>query len=123
MGRPLYEAVPDDVDIIKLTIGQRDALSRYKRHENINTFLANPRTPTLIAGAALLVSAPTILKLIFDALKKQGNGIDIKEEAIDYLTFTKDFAEGFFELSGAGKFAGDPFAGEAQDFWDKYVKK
>ena len=42
--------------------------------------------------------------------------------AVDYLTFTKDFAEGFFELTGAGKFTGDPFQGEAKDFWDKYVK-
>jgi len=120
-----YEAVPIDVEIEQLTPGQRDALARYKRHENINTFLANPRTPTLIAGAALLVSAPTILKLIFDALAKQKPefDLDIAEAGVNYLTFTKDFAEGFFDVAGAGKFAGDPFAGEAKDFWDKYVKK
>jgi len=50
MGRPLFEAVPDDVDIIKLTIGQRDALSRHRRHENINTFLGNENTPIVIGG-------------------------------------------------------------------------
>ena len=50
MGRPLYEAVPDDVEITKLTIGQRDALSRYKIHENINTFLGNENTPIVIGG-------------------------------------------------------------------------
>ena len=45
-----YEAVPDDVEIQKLTAAQRDALSRYKIHENINTFLANENVPTVIGG-------------------------------------------------------------------------
>jgi len=121
MGRPLYEAVPDDVNITKLTIGQRDALARYKRHENINTFLGNESTPKLIAGGVLLASIPTILRLIFEALKKQD--VDVDTSVIDYLTFQKDLLEGFFELTGAGKFDGDPFEGEAKDFWDKYVKK
>ena len=74
----VYEAVPEGVEIQKLTNAQRDALSRYKIHENINTFLGNETTPTLIAGAALLVSAPTLLRIIFDALKKQDNGFDLK---------------------------------------------
>ena len=85
--------------------------------ENINTFLGNETTPTLIAGAALLVSAPTLLKIIFDALKKQDNGFDLKEGAINYGVFVKDFAEGFFELTGAGTFitpGGSPFEGEAK---------
>ena len=122
----VYEAVPEGVEIQKLTNAQRDALSRYKIHENINTFLGNETTPTLIAGAALLVSAPTLLRIIFDALKKQDNGFDLKEGAINYGVFVKDFAEGFFELTGAGTFitpGGSPFEGEAKDFWDKYVKK
>ena len=45
-----YEAVPDDVEIQKLTSAQRDALSRYKIHENINTFLANENVPVVIGG-------------------------------------------------------------------------
>jgi hypothetical protein len=119
-----YEAVPVDVEIQKLTSAERDALARYKIHENINTFLGNERTPTLIAGGILLVSAPTILKLIFDALAKQKPefDLDIKEAGIDYLTFTKDFAEAIFDVSGAGKGLGF-FEGEAEDFWSKYVKK
>ena len=118
----VYEAVPIDVEIQKLTAAESSALSRYKIHENINTLFANEKVPTLIAGTVLLVSAPTILKIIFEALKKQDDSFDFKEGAINYLTFTKDFAEGFFELTGAGKFTGDPFQGEAKDFWDKYVK-
>ena len=69
---------------------------------------------------------PNILKIIFEALKKQDNGFDLKEGVIDYGIFVKDFAEGFFELTGAGTFitpGGSPFEGEAKDFWDKYVKK
>ena len=45
-----YEAVPIDVEIQKLTAAERDALSRYKIHENINTFLANENVPTVIGG-------------------------------------------------------------------------
>jgi len=111
-----------------LTAAERDALSRYKIHENINTLFANEKVPTLIAGMALLVSAPTILKIIFDALAKQKPELDvgIVKAGVDYGIFVKDFAEGFFELSGAGTFitpGGSPFEGEAKDFWNKYVKK
>jgi len=121
----VYEAVPIDVEIQKLTAAESSALSRYKIHENINTLFANERVPTLIAGTALLVSAPTLLDIIFKALAKQKPELDydISKGVINYGIFVKDFAEGFFELTGSGKFAGDPFKGEAADFWDKYVKK
>ena len=33
-----------------MTAAERDALSRYKIHENINTFLANENVPTVIGG-------------------------------------------------------------------------
>ena len=42
-------------------------------------------------------------------------------EKVEYATFTKDFVEGFLELTtpeGTGL-----FRGEAKDFWDKYVTK
>jgi hypothetical protein len=45
-----YEAVPVDLEIQKLTAAERDALSRYKTHENINTFLANENVPVVIGG-------------------------------------------------------------------------
>ena len=118
-----YEAVPIDVEIQKLTAAESRALSRYKIHENINTLFANEKVPSLIAGTVLLVSAPTILKIIFDALNKQ-NGVDLdfKEGTVNYLTFTKDFAEAFFDVTGSGKAFG-LFEGEAEDFWSKYVTK
>ena len=121
-----YEAVPIDVEIQKLTAAESSALSRYKIHENINTLFANEKVPTRIGGAALLVSAPTILKIIFEALAKQKPEFDLDTAAVNYGVFVKDFAEGFFELTGAGTFitpGGSPFQGEAKDFWDKYVKK
>ena len=45
-----YEAVPIDVEIQKITAAERDALSRYKIHENINVLLANENFPTVIGG-------------------------------------------------------------------------
>jgi hypothetical protein len=45
-----YEAVPIDVEVQKVTAAERDALSRYKIHENINTLLANENVPTVIGG-------------------------------------------------------------------------
>ena len=118
----MYEAVPIDVEIQKLTSGERDALSRYKIHENINTLFANEKVPSLIAATALVVSAPTILEIIFKALAKQKPelDIDVSSGVINYGIFVKDFAEAFFELSGP---TGGVFEGEAKDFWSKYVKK
>jgi len=122
MGRPLYEAVPDDVEIVKLTVGQRDALSRYKRHENINTFLGNESTPKLIFGGIAIASLPIILPIVISALAKQIPQIpEGAEEAIDTLTFIKDLNEAVGEIIVPG--GGILFKGEAKDFWDKYVKK
>ena len=126
----VYAAVPKDVTIEELTAAQKRALEEYlgkdTRKSILERLASNEKVPTLIAGGVLLASAPTILKIIFEALKKQDNGFDLKEGVIDYGIFVKDFAEGFFELTGAGTFitpGGSPFEGEAKDFWDKYVKK
>ena len=122
----VFAAVPNDITIEKLTAPEKRALDEYlgkdTRKSILERLASNEKIPSLIAGGVILASVPTILRLIFDALNKQ-NGFDLKEEAVDYLTFQKDLLEGFFELTGAGKFAGDPFKGEAKDFWDKYVKR
>ena len=126
----VFAAVPKDVTIEKLTAPEKKALDEYlgkdTRKSILERLASNEKVPTLIAGGVLLASAPTILKIIFEALKKQDNGFDLKEGVIDYGIFVKDFAEGFFELTGTGTFitpGGSPFEGEAKDFWDKYVKK
>ena len=62
-----YEAVPDDVEIQKLTSAQRDALSRYKIHENINTFLGNENTPLLIGAAGLALLLPGLIDALLQA--------------------------------------------------------
>jgi len=118
----VYEAVPIDVEIQKLTAAESSALSRYKIHENINTLFANEKVPTLIAATVVLVSAPTILKIIFEALKKQDDSFDWKEGTINYLTFTKDFGEAMLDIAGPS-IGGPFFEGEAADFWNKYVTK
>jgi len=78
-----YEAVPIDVEIQKLTAAERDGLSRYKTHENINTILANENTPLLIGGLALLAITPILFDLIRSALEDAGTIIpDVKWEEI-----------------------------------------
>jgi hypothetical protein len=64
-----YGAVPDDVEIQKLTRAQQNALSRHNIHENINTFLGNENTPLLMGGVALLAALPILSKLFFDSLE------------------------------------------------------
>jgi len=122
-----YEAVPIDVEIQKLTAAERDALSRYKIHENINTLLANENTPKLILGGIAVASLPLVLPIIIEALRKQDPTLGIKipegvEEAIDTVTFIKDLNEAVGEviLPGVGPVL---FKGEARDFYDKYVKR
>jgi len=122
-----YEAVPDDVEIQKLTALERDALSRYKIHENINTFLGNEGTPKLIGGVALLASLPIVLPIILAALRKQDPQLGIKipegvEEVIESGKFLKDLNEAVGEiiLPGVGPIL---FKGETRDFYDKYVKR
>ena len=121
-----YALIPEGFELKKVTKLQEEAVKAHRRHEDVVALLGNEKVPLLVAGGVVLVSAPTILRIIFDALAKQKpelKGVDI---AVDYLTFTKDFAEGFFELTGTGTFitpGGSPFEGEAKDFWDKYVKK
>jgi len=76
-----YETVPDDVEIQKLTSAQRDALSRHKIHENINTFLGNENTPLLMGGVALLAALPILSKLFFDSLELENIVISDAQKA------------------------------------------
>ena len=119
-----YEAVPDDVEIQKLTAPQRDALARYKIHENINTFLGNETTPKLIFGLGLLVSSPFLLKIILEAISKQNGKLatEIGEAGINWGLFSKDLTEAIIEVATPGG-GGTLFEGQAEDFWNKYVKK
>ena len=50
-----------------MTAAQRDALSRYKIHENINTFLGNENTPLLIGAGALALALPALIDAILQA--------------------------------------------------------
>ena len=123
----VFAAVPKDVTIEKLTAPEKRALDEYlgkdTRKGILEKIAGNEKVPTLIAGGVILASAPTILKLIFDALAKQKPELnfDIKEAGINYLTFTKDFAEAMLDIGGPA-IGGPFFEGEAKDFWDKYVK-
>jgi len=123
----VFAAVPKDVTIEKLTAPEKKALDEYlgkdTRKSILERLAGNEKVPSLIAITVLLASASTILKLIFDALQKQDVTVNGKDD-INYQTFVKDFAEAMFDISGPA--IGDPFGmfeGEAEDFWNKYVKK
>jgi hypothetical protein len=124
----VFAAVPDDVTIEKLTAPEKRALDEYlgraSRKSILERIAGNEKVPTLIAGGVILASAPTLLRLIFEALAKQKPefNLDIKEAGINYLTFVKDFAEATFDVTGQDPFGGT-WEGEAEDFWNKYVKK
>jgi len=123
MGRPLFEAVPDDVEITKLTIGQRDALARHRRHENINTFLGNENTPKLLLGGIAIASLPVVLPILIGALSKQTTIDPDLAKQIDTVLFYKDLTEGLGEIAFLPLTGGLFYKGEARDFWDKYVKR
>jgi len=69
----MYEAVPIDVEIQKVTAAERDALSRHKIHENINTFLGNENTPLLIGAGALVAFLPLLINLFLEAQEETLN--------------------------------------------------
>jgi len=75
-----YEAVPIDVEIQKVTAAERDALSRYKTHENINTFLGNENSPMLIGSVVLLIITPILIKLFWDAIESEIGNIFTPEQ-------------------------------------------
>ena len=124
----VFAAVPDDITIEKLTSSEKAALDEYlgkdTRKSILERLASNEKIPTLIAGGVILASAPTILRLIFEALAKQSDkfDVDVSGAAINLLTFTKDFAEAIFDVTGQDPF-GNTWEGEAEDFWNKYVKK
>jgi len=124
----VFAAVPKDVTIEKLTAPQKKALDEYLGRDTRKSILerlaSNEKIPLLVAGGVILVSAPTVLRLIFEALAKQKPEFDfgVIEGTIDYFTFTKDLAEAAFDVGGFGTFSGT-WEGEAEDFWNKYVKK
>ena len=123
-----FVLIPEGFTIKKVSTAEQKAVDEYfgrkRRGTYFSELLANPTIPPILAALIGVASLPTLLKLIFDALSKQddgnGNGF-VPPTSVEYAEFTKDFLEGFFELTtpeGAGI-----FKGEAKDFWDKYVTK
>ena len=119
-----YALIPEGFELKKVTKLQERAVDEYfgrqRRGTYISEILSNPTGPPILGAIIGLASAPTILGLIFDALTKQDVTVNGKDD-INYATFTKDFAEAFFEI--ATPTGGITFEGEAKDFWDKYVKR
>ena len=90
----VYEAVPVDVELQKVTAAERDALSRYKIHENINTFLANENVPTVIGGfVAAFLGVRLAEDIISDLESRVGKVSASVKEGIKE-TVTKKYAVG-----------------------------
>ena len=89
-----YEAVPIDVELQKVTAAERDALSRDKIHENINTFLANENVPVVIGGfIAAILSVRLAEDIITDLESRVGKVSASVKEGIKE-TVTKKYAVG-----------------------------
>ena len=84
-----YEAVPIDVEIEKLTPAQRDALSRHKIHENINTFLGNENTPLLIGAAGIALTLPLIIDAFLQAQEETLNITLTDKQKADLVTYAQ----------------------------------
>ena len=82
-----YEAVPIDVEITKLTSAQRDALSRYKIHENINTFLGNENTPLLIGAAGIALALPLLIDAFLQAQEETANITLTDKQKADLINY------------------------------------
>ncbi len=85
----VYEAVPEGVEIQKLTAAQRDALSRYKIHENINTFLGNENTPLLIGAAGIALILPALIDAFLQAQEETTNITLTDKQKADLLNFAQ----------------------------------
>jgi len=106
-----YGAVPDDVEIQKLTRAQQNALSRHNIHENINTFLGNENTPLLMGGVALLAALPILSKLFFDSLELENIIISDQQKA--------KVTQGFTSLLIASPATGPIVVGKK--IWDTFT--
>lgn len=83
----VYEAVPEGVEIQKLTNSQRDALSRYKIHENINTFLGNENTPLLIGAAGIALILPALIDAFLQAQEETLNITLTDKQKADLINY------------------------------------
>jgi hypothetical protein len=101
-----YEAVPIDVEIQKLTAAERDALSRYKIHENINTILANENVPLLVGGVALLAALPILFNIFLQSLEEQN--IILTDQQKDLVK--KSYELTFFATPFGAQFLGKKLA-------------
>ena len=75
-----YALIPDGYTLKKVTKLQKQAVSSKRRHDNITALMANPNTPPVVGGAALLVVAPILTKLLWDAVENEIGNIFTPEQ-------------------------------------------
>jgi len=114
-----YEAVPVDIEIQKVTAAERDALSRYKIHENINTILANENTPVLIGAAGLALLLPALIDALLEAQEEALN-ITLTDKQKTKLVDYAQISLGPFGIANIlGRRVGKGLAGFAEEQLEK----
>ena len=78
-----YAWIPDGYSLKQVRQLQDQAVSAKRRHDDVEALLANPNTPLVAGGAALLAALPILSKLFFDSLELENIVIsDEKKEKV-----------------------------------------
>jgi hypothetical protein len=86
-----FALVPDGFELKKVTQLQKEAVDRYYRHQNVNSFIANPE---LLKQVILTVSAFLIAREGKDALKELKElGASIPKTVEDAFTEKRQFGD------------------------------
>ena len=67
-----YALIPDSYTLEKVTKLQKQAVDAKRRHDNVEALLANPNTPLVLGGGALLAATPFLLDLLRKLLADSG---------------------------------------------------
>jgi TPP-dependent trihydroxycyclohexane-1,2-dione (THcHDO) dehydratase len=67
-----YALIPDGYNLKKVTRLQKDAVNAKRRHDNVEALLANPNTPLVLGGGALLAITPLLFAAFRTAAEESG---------------------------------------------------
>jgi len=68
----MYALIPDGYTLEKVTKLQKQAVDAKRRHDNVEALLANPNTPLVLGGGALLAITPLLFDLFRKAVEDSG---------------------------------------------------
>ena len=114
-----YALIPDGYNLKKVTKLQEQAVNAKRRHDNVNTILANENTPVLIGAAGLALLLPALIDALLQA---QEDALNItltdtqKTKLVDYAQISL----GPFGIANIlGRRVGKGIAGFAEEQLEK----